>query len=792
MVFYAGQRDGHAKDRIMSRKPNAPEKPLTYRIAKARKEGRTQQALELAHDLVKNEPTDANREVLRQAMLERGLHLQVHGSPTDAVTVYQSALAMGGTPEFIGTVAHRLASCGAVALALAAMQQLADPAVRQRILQCAVDAAVTQGPAGKSALPTEFHGGFDLVQQAVAHYEAGRDEDARAVLQGISLQSPFLEWKLFLRGLIAYAARDDARAVENWQRLTKGRLTFALGATMRAGIDPAFLASQPPGAQRMLRTRLMQHQGVASAPLLEEIKALLNGDSLGPAFRKAEQVVPLLRREHPDLAVRLGQCFFWTIVERGEPEDVERFRHVFGPPADDPSLQRLHALALEARGMFPEAHQAWQNLINAVKNNPAAWPGDSAPRVQALLWTRMAENASSRRKNYKPSGNPFFDLFASQPTPLKPTAEQCLENAIALAPDRLESYRALFQLYRSAGKAAKAKKIGQELLQRFPGHADTMAALGQLCLDTGDFKKAQEYFEKAIQANPLERSLRRDLARAKQNYGLKLTLESKFDKARTEYEQALPLWDGSKTALLCQWAVAEMKAKDADRAAALIAQANAEADHRLACRYALVGASVRARLPAKEKKQLAQELKDALADTPTPAEVLVLIESAAHQRSTHDDAFHGQKTQEKTILKFLDAVRFDTFGEAQLVRLCQGLAVLQSRRPWFRCLNHARRQFLKTPFFRLSYVDYYLMENSYDKKTDLAREHLDQARRLAEELPRGEEQEQLLEQIMERDQIIAEIEARNPSLMDVMERFFRDGPFDPDDDEGDEEDDRFW
>jgi tetratricopeptide (TPR) repeat protein len=791
MVFYARRYDGHAKDRIMSRKPTAAEKPLTHRIAKARKEGRTQQALELARELVKNEPTDANRDLLRQVILERGHQLHVQGRDRDAATVYQNALALGGPPEFIGTAAQRLAMCGGVAPALAAMQRLTDPAARQRILQAATDAAVGQGPAGKAALPAELHGGFDLVQQAAAHYDAGRDEDARATLQGIGLQSPFLEWKLFLRGLIAYVARDDARALENWQRLSKGRLPFALGALMRAGIDPAFLASQPPGSQRMLRTRLMHQQGVASAPLLQEIKTLLHGESLGPAFRKAEQAVPMLRREHPDLAARLGQCFFWAVVDHGEPEDIERFQHVFGPPGDDPSMQRLQALALEARGMWPEAHQAWQNVIAAVKNNPAAWPGDAAPRVQALLWARMAENASSKRRNHRPSGNPFFDLFASQSAPLKPTAEQCLENAIALAPDRLESYRALFQLYRFAGKAAKAKKVGQELLQRFPDHGDTMAALGQLCLDTGDFKKAEEYFEKAIQANPLERSLRRDLACAKQNHGLKLTLEGKFDKARTQYEHALQLWDGSRTSLLCQWAVAEMKAKDADRAAALIAQANAEADHRLACRYALVGASVRARLPAKEKKQLAQELKDALAETPTSAEILVLIESAAHQRLTHDAVFHGQKTHEKTILKFLDAVRFDAFDEAQLVRLCQGLAVLQARRPWLRCLHHARRHFLKAPFFRLSHVDYYLMENSYDKKTDLARAHLDHARRLAEELPRGEEQEQLLEQIKERDQIIAEFETRNPSLMDVMERFFRDGSLDPDDDD-EEEAHQFW
>ena len=53
----------------------------------------------------------------------------------------------------------------------------------------------------------------------IAQLEAGKDEEAKTTLQGIGLQSPFLEWKVFLRGLLAYYQNDDARVLENWQRL---------------------------------------------------------------------------------------------------------------------------------------------------------------------------------------------------------------------------------------------------------------------------------------------------------------------------------------------------------------------------------------------------------------------------------------------------------------------------------------------------------------------------------------------------------------------------------------------
>jgi tetratricopeptide (TPR) repeat protein len=770
------------------KQPQLVDRPLSERIATARQQRQTQLALDLTRQLSKQQPTEEHQELLRQVTLERGRDLQERGMTKDAATVYANLLTMGGTPEFQAVVAERLAGCGAVTPALALIEQLPDPAARQKILGKAVDAALAQGAKGKSGLPAELHAAFDLIVQAFAHAEAGRDEDARTALQGIGLQSPFLEWKVLLRGLLAYYAKDDPRAIENWQRLDPNRLPFRLSVTLRSAIDPAFLAIRSPDVQKTLREKIAQLQGGNFAAMLRELGKLLAKENLTNAFRKAENIVKLLRPDHTVLIPRLAQCFFWAILDHGEPEDLIRYRRTFGASSDDPQLFRLEALALETRGLWPEAHKAWQNFIEHVAKTPQTWPGAVGTRTQAIVWARMAENASPHRKRRGSSGNPFFDMFNDEPGPLKPTAEQCYEKAIKLAPDRLDSYIALFNLYREDHKLPKAKKLGQELLKRFPAHADTLEALGELHLETKDYQSAQEYFEQSLRANPLDRTLRGKLARARQKFGLALTIAKKYAQAREQYEQSLQLWDGAKTSLLCQWAIAEMKAGEADRAAALIAQAQADPDQRLACRYALVGESVRAKLSAKEKKQIALDLKTALAQTPTPAEILVLIEGAAHQRLTHDEVFHGQKTQEKTILKFLDQLKFTDFDERQLERLCTGLMTLQARKPWMNCLTQARRKHLHSVFFRLSYADYYLTERNAERKTHLAREHLDAARRLIEGLPRGEQQQQYLEQIKEKEAIIAKLDAGRPEMFSMMERMFESfgGEYDDDDDDLDD------
>src|SRR5438445_432127 len=81
--------------------------------------------------------------------------------------------------------------------------------------------------------PAELHDDFDRTVRAFAQAHAGQDDAARETLQAVGLRSPFAEWKLLIRGLLAYYARDDARALENWQRLSADRLPARVTAPLR-------------------------------------------------------------------------------------------------------------------------------------------------------------------------------------------------------------------------------------------------------------------------------------------------------------------------------------------------------------------------------------------------------------------------------------------------------------------------------------------------------------------------------------------------------------------------------
>ena len=629
-----------------------------------------------------------------------------------------------------------------------------------------------QGPGGKSILPAELHAGFDAVVQAFAHSEAGRDDDARAALQAIGLTSPFLEWKLLLRGLLAYQVRDDARAVENWQRLDSQRLPARLAAPLRLGIDPAFRQAQPPATQNSLQQQAARLAGPGGGLRLDELrKALADPKSLAAAFRLAEPVVAALRRDHPKLVARLAHCCFWAIVQHGEPEDLDRYHRVFGPAiASDAELTRLEALALETREMWPEAHAAWETYARYIAES-TDWPGEVGKRAQALIWSRMGQNAATQDGEAQKEVPYMFSGFVEKPKPLKPGAVECFERSIKLAPDRLDGYLALFHRHREEGQTAKARKVGEELLKRFPDHAETSEALGDLYLETQEPARARDYFEKALAANPLVHRLRAKLTHARQNLALELTLAGKFDAARAEYEAALAMREGPPAPLYCQWAILELKAGQAERAAELIAKAEQNAGQRLAIRYALVSESIRAKLTPAERKRIAGEMTTALAQPPTPAEVLALLEAAAGQRQRQLDNFRGQQTHEKNFLRFLDKLPIHEFSEAELEKLCGYLKALDARRPWQKCLDVAEERFPDNPAFPLSQLDYFLNAREPDHRPWLLTETLERARELVHQLPR-EGQERYVPILRQRQQQVEAITGSRVSPFDVLGSMF--------------------
>lgn len=760
---------------------------LPQRIDRARREGRYQQALELSRQLYKQDPSEVNLGLLRQATFERGQQLESQKQIKEAATVYGNAAEMGGAPDFQRQVVERLAACGAAAQAQALAAKLGDGQLAVRLQGFVVDAALRQGPAGRAQLAPDLQAQFDAILQAFQHAEAGQDEPARSALQVIGLQSPFLEWRVLLRGLLAYYQNDDQRALENWQRLDPQRLPARLAAPLRFGIDPAYRAAQPPAGQNHLRQQLERVQGSGLVPSLRNLQAMLSReDNLAPAFRQAEGLLASLRREAPDLVAQLAACFRWAIVEVGQPEDLDRYLRVFGPLPDDPHLHRVTALAMEKRGMIAEAHEAWKDFEKDVAKNSKAWPGEQAVHVRALILAHMGKLAADFEDDLADDDDffPFAPRRRKKSSRrLKPSAEECFRRSLELAPKVLSTHEALFQHYVVIEDDEKALQAGKNLIEHFPDHAPTLEALSGLAMLAGNMQDAQHILEQALRANPLNRGLRFKLSKVHEFNTRTCALNKDFDQARTEWQRAIAYFDApSKYTLLCLAAMVELKAKNRARYEELLAQATSGASHRLQAVYCLMCESIRLKVTPTQKKEYAHEFQDGLIGALEPRVAAKLVSLAVIQRGA-GPAYHGQKTHEKKILAALEKQPWNAYDEPALEGLVLSLGDLKAARLFERACAEGQRRFPANPRFFLAEAQHLLQFERVARPWDVER-LLKHARALIDALPRGENQQLLLEQLQELEEEHRDMAGSGSILGGIMNRFFGMGPsFDDEEDD---------
>lgn len=747
---------------------------LKSRVQRSMSEGRWQQALELGKELYRQEATPTNRELLLKIYLGRARQLRNQGHTRDAYTVLQNARGLAGDSRpWFEPIAEELAMVGQVADALALIQQLPGSELQAKVLARTADAAMTA--SGQMALPESLQAGRDLIRQAFAQLTAGQDDALRETLQGIGLQSPFLEWKLLLRGLLAYYQNDDLRAAENWSRLNPDRIPARLAAPFRFRTDSAFRLAQPPETQAVLQRQGDRLQGSGLVPSLRAIQTALSQQELTPAFRLAEGLLPALRQEAPQHVSRLAACFYWAIIQHGVPADMNRYKKVFGTPADDPRLARLEALALEFRHDYVEAHQLWQEFQQSAAEHPAAWPAGKTNLVRALVWSHMGNNAAridEEDQEEKPSRR----------RRLAPSAEECFRRALTLAPDEREPHEALFSYYHQMEEPEKAAEIGQQLLERFPDHPPTLEGLGLLYLELKRYPEGLDLLRRALRANPLNRGLRSQVSRAHTLNARALGESGRFEEARAEFQAALASWeDKDRTMPLCKWAACEFKAENAARAEELLAEAWTYPDRSLASAFLMVMEAVRFKLARPLKTRFDREFKVALAAPPTAEEAIAALSTAASHR-TAGITYRGQKAHEKQLLDYLGRVSKTAFNEIQLESTCAVLLALKDVTAARKFTELGCKRFPRNPHYPYFEAQTYLLSPKRRSAPWQASSLLMEAERLAQALPPDDRARKLLDLIRKDREALGPMVNPFGMLENIFGHMFEDEDADDGDD----------
>lgn len=665
----------------------APLIPLSRRVEAALAERRYPQALELAKQNALQKPDADSQALLRRCFLVSVQHHIDRDAFRDAHQLLTEAEKLPyNVPEWWQRLAELRADLGDFPRALQLIEKTNEPTLRGKLLGRIADRAMRENTAsGKKYLPPDLHASYDVICQAFTAYEAAKEDQARELLNGIGLTSPFLEWKLMLRGLMAWHARDDAKAQENWNRLTADRLPARMVEPIRLSIDRTFATSIPADRLPVVQQQSEKLHGGLADGLRRLRKQLATEQMLPEAFKTVRQLLPEIKRQVPDALPKIANIFYWAVVAGGQPSDMQLMTSLFGGYADDPQFLRLQALVMENIGDPFAAHEIWRRYAEGIEKQPQRWPNPQGTHARAILYDRMGQLAKDIIENEDDGfddgfiddfmfGGPFAKSRRGRP-PAKTkkvpsfTPEECYRKSFELAPTRVQGALNLMEVVRASGDVAKAKALVDQLVVQFPKNLAILEHAIQVYDSLADTPQTQKYLRDALAINPLDRKLQYRVALISLNQARRAALAA--DQTALEQAFAEVKLYGDTTLAPVQYALKialAHQAKDSATATTLEEELFRLPGLRVAGAYHIMVEMSRLKIAKKLITPYSNGFTDGMKKL--SVEEMNALLQAKHIYEQEPTPYYGMKSHVKKIQDCLRRVVKEATSQADILEYC--------------------------------------------------------------------------------------------------------------------------
>ena len=685
----------------------------THAIESALRDRNYAAAVSLSEINNKTNPTPASERVYRQTLLRATRHFADQRQMRAFSDHYAIAERLPADPNWTIELACLQAAGWNYNRGLELIAPLADPAATARVTVTAVDRAVRLQE--DSVLPMELRAGCQAILAAFRAYEAKNDEAAKEALQAIGLQSPFLEWKLLLRGLSAYTASDNGRAIENWQRLSPDRVPYRLIAPLRAQLDTEFRSTLSEANQITIDRHSRRLLANDLTGLLKKVPGeFANPKGIDGAFRLAETILPLLKATAPHLLPALGNIFYTAVIRDGAPNHVGKYRTLFGPPPYDPSFDRLQAIAYGHAREDEESLQRWTAYDAWLSKGPKGLPLPQVERVRAIVWQTMGVLATDIAVHHANEEEDELYAFVSKMMKgeKKSPKSKAKKNqsdpsfyfrqAAQLAPDWEDPVAALFGYYMTKENLVEAEAVARKLLESNPDSPKPLVWLGNLFSGQGRMAEALEFRLRSLAISQLDPLNRRNAALAYVGLARKFAIEGNIVQAERTLEKDRPLLDAelpsTDAALRAVIAAKKSRPEESDQLEAFAVQ---QSGARLSARLQLFVNSVLLKVKPAIKTIVSKAYTSVLTEVPTPEEVLML-HAAWCMFVSEGLTYTGQKTQIAKIYETCSRTAKSSTGtELEFEAVANLLDKEKQYKHLHKLTLELTKQFRKNPLFHL-------------------------------------------------------------------------------------------
>ncbi len=520
-----------SKAKSKKRRRKASPQASQSQIQRNLQQGNYKQALKDARACYRQQPTPEHRRLLEFASMARAQQLQRFGNFDACRGVADSMLELGVSD----------ASVQAALPDLLLWVGMLDRLPKEQLVRLdsaewaakVADYSVLHPERGPRSSP-EVRAHSELVRRALEAVYDGASTGPDLQLQDIPRHSPFADWKLLVRGLVAYYEQDTERMQRNWSRLDPHRAA----ARIARPLEVISGARRLDPADSELRSKITRVELGPSSQLLSQrldlLRRRIGERDITETLRLAAEICPELRQVDTSLERRLIRWLCDHVVREGDPSDVERLARIVDPEPIDPHWNRARALVRDFADDVPWQASLvyWRAYAEDLVRNEQIEP--LARRVgSALVWVHIARayRRSAERLCDCMCGASHDDEIAEAVSEV----EQCLEKCFELAPQHVAAYALLAELYNLVDEPDKAADVYRRLLEHLPDNVEALVKLIDWHLTLDDPIPAQQYAARACQVRPLDRQLTARLWETHLAAARCYALEDDFARARSEF-----------------------------------------------------------------------------------------------------------------------------------------------------------------------------------------------------------------------------------------------------------------
>lgn len=352
--------------------------------------------------------------------------------------------------------------------------------------------------ASRVTLAPELQREADAVVEALEQVSTGEFERAVSSLSGISRVSPYSDWRLFVRGLVAFYQHDKETACQNWARLDRKRRPARIANTLLLSVTDKPLDETMVGpAQDLVETAqsvLEFREAIAAATQIASVKHRDNEASFS-----VSQVAMLLnlRENFSKVASEFVTAFSQACVRLCTFQPYSDVFELIQPsvtgPKNDP---RWNLLAFNYYRQFEDAGDSVHTVANDYLQGDLPKLSHLAEDVRGALASTILVKQARIESERKSGRSLNYGFKPGNPTKL----EDLLTAAIKSYPKNRLAHQLLIESYERQLKGLgdleivekKRFRATEAMVEQFGDEVERMLYLIDCYFEEEEIEKAEK------------------------------------------------------------------------------------------------------------------------------------------------------------------------------------------------------------------------------------------------------------------------------------------------------------